>query len=72
MNRKSKKLALLALSVITSMGMVSVVHGAEEPGAVSASGSAAARSSSGGSMETHRLSGITVEGEQDALPGGLI
>lgn len=63
LRNQSKKWALAVLCTTALMGLAGPVHAAEEP-----EGSEAA---SEGGLATYEMRRVTVEGERDALPGGM-
>lgn len=70
---KKKALALAVLCAVSSMGFMSYASAEEpaEPDSTAQSVSTQA-DGSGEAVQTHQLAGITVEGDKDVLPGGMV
>ena len=70
---KKKALALAVLCAVSSMGFMSYASAEElaEPDSTAQSVSTQA-DGSGEAVQTHQLAGITVEGDKDVLPGGML
>lgn len=70
---KKKALALAVLCAVSSMGVMSYANAEAPAEPDGAEQSVSAQSdSSGEAVQTHRLASITVEGDKDVLPGGLV